>query len=98
MTVHNVPHHDDHQAGEDETRSDNRRAYDSHTRGSPRSGCPEPNRSGGPDTADAPADVPIGDVRALGQTVSGIAHDLTQSLALIAGYAELLERELATPS
>jgi signal transduction histidine kinase len=28
----------------------------------------------------------------------GVAHDLGQSLALIAGYAELLERELAETS
>ena len=37
-------------------------------------------------------------VRALGQMASGVAHDLNQSFALIAGYAELLERDLAGPS
>ena len=37
-------------------------------------------------------------LHALGQMASGIAHDLNQSLSLIAGYGELLERELAGPS
>lgn len=34
-------------------------------------------------------------LRALGQMASGIAHDLNQKLALIAGYAELASEELA---
>ena len=41
---------------------------------------------------------PTGELRTPRQMASGIAHDLIQSLALIAGYAELLERELAAPS
>jgi two-component system cell cycle sensor histidine kinase/response regulator CckA len=34
-------------------------------------------------------------LRALGQLASGVAHDLNQSLALILGYGELLQSELA---
>jgi signal transduction histidine kinase len=37
-------------------------------------------------------------LRALGQMASGVAHDLNQSLALIAGYGELAERAIATDS
>ena len=37
-------------------------------------------------------------LRTLGQMASGVAHDLSQSLALIAGYGELLERELSGSS
>jgi PAS domain S-box-containing protein len=35
-------------------------------------------------------------LRALGQMASGIAHDLNQSLALVAGYGDLARRALAT--
>ena len=36
-------------------------------------------------------------LRALGQLSSGVAHDLNQSLALIAGYGELLQRVMDEP-
>ena len=35
-------------------------------------------------------------LRALGQMASGIAHDLNQSLGIIAGYGELAAGALAT--
>src|SRR5581483_3571744 len=37
-------------------------------------------------------------LRALGQMASGVAHDLNQSLALMAGYSDLIRQALAEPT
>ena len=88
--------------------------YPSHSQGSTAPGCPDrasPDQSGdelsvislAQQDADAAREARQSvlrseKLRALGQMASGVAHDLNQSLALIAGYGELLERELADPS